>query len=865
MYTITTVTQPCADTKHPLLLLQTVHGDRYMFGKIGEGAQRAITENKIRLGKLENIFLTGKLDWSSTGGLAGLILTIADQGKDKIVLNYGNKLINYIISSWRYFVFRFGINLQSNVLSSKDNNQLYKDSLINVKAFTVAPRLSNEPLFNNTEDTVLNTIVANMFPKHPPAAKYDPTSDPHLNVELPRINFEQSSTNYEISFNPIRGKFLVQEAIRLGVPKGPLFAALTKGLPVTLEDGTIVSPEQVLEKQRRFPNVLILDIPDDSYIPSFKEQFSNYDSEHLGTIYYFLDESITINDELIKFMESFSTSNKNIKHIVSHPNISLNNLAFVGSAITTLKLKALQLENYNLPRTNNFLSKDFYDCFEKPVPSGTSLIQSQEDTLQTDLPKSNVYIMDKDTTVTIDATPVDESTDNYKCQVDTDGRHRNDDDKIWRELYNTHIEPLNLPTVSYETLVTNQKNQNNFNNSKEKADHVEIITFGTGSALPSKYRNVVSTLVKVPYVDENNKISQRNILFDAGENTIGQINRNFSENKKKELFENLKMIYLSHLHADHHLGIISILKEWYYYNKSDINAKVYLISPWQYNKFVKEWLLLESPEILLRINYISCEHLINERVCRMETKPINVDEYVDLMNEECSESEATSDGESAGELRSLKRRKLELNNMTSFRNIKMIRSMYEDLNIQRFQTCRAIHCNWAYSNSITFQISNTKTFKVSYSGDTRPNIEHFANDVGQNSDLLIHEATLDNELQEDAIKKRHCTINEAIDVSNKMNAQKLLLTHFSQRYPKVPNIMNNVKIKAKEYCFAFDGMIVDYEKMGEQLAILPKLGNLFVEEAAEEQEEEKTQLAIRGDKKQNRKEKKTGKSKKIDK
>ncbi|CAB4256033.1 similar to Saccharomyces cerevisiae YKR079C TRZ1 tRNA 3'-end processing endonuclease tRNase Z [Maudiozyma barnettii] len=853
MYTITTVTQPCADTKHPLLLLQTVHGDRYMFGKIGEGAQRAITENKIRLAKLENIFLTGKLDWSSTGGLAGLILTIADQGKNKIVLNYGNKLINYVISTWRYFVFRFGIKLQSNIMSSLNDNQIYKDPLINVKAFTVTPKISNEPVFNIAEDTVLNTIVANMFPKHAPTSKYDPTSDPHLNVELPRVNFEQSSTNYEISFNPIRGKFLVQEAIRLGVPKGPMFAALTKGTPVTLDNGTKVTPEQVLEKQRRFPKILILDIPDDSYIQSFEEQFSNYDAAHLGAIYYFLDDSVTINDQLIRFMESFTTSNKNIKHIVSHPNVSLNSLAFVGSAVTTLKLKALQMENYNLPRTNNLLSREFYDCFEKSVPEGTSMIQSQEDSIQTQLNKSNVHIMEKDTLITVDATPVDESTDNYKCQVSTEGTHMTDDAKVWRELYDSHIEPLNLPTVSYETLITNQKNQNNFNNSKEKADHVEIVTFGTGSALPSKYRNVISTLVKVPYIDESNNISQRNILFDAGENTIGQIKRNFSENKQQDIFKDLKMIYLSHLHADHHLGIISILREWYQYNKSDPDARIYLVSPWQYNKFVKEWLLLESPEILLRINYISCEHLINERVCRMETKPINVDEYVDLMNDEFGENESNSDGESAGELRSLKRRRLELNNMSSFRNIKMIRSMYEDLHIQRFQTCRAIHCNWAYSNSITFQVSNTKTFKVSYSGDTRPNIDNFAKDVGQNSDLLIHEATLDNELQEDAIKKKHCTINEAITVSNKMNAQKLLLTHFSQRYPKVPNIMNNVEIKAKEYCFAFDGMIVDYEKMGEQLAILPKLGNLFVEEAEEEIEKENVQLREHDDHKQSKK------------
>ena len=832
MYTINTITQPCSDTKHPLLLLTNVFGEKYLFGKIAEGAQRSITENKIKLSKLENIFLTGELNWSSTGGLAGLILTIADQGKQKIILNYGNHLINYIVSSWRYFVFRFGINLKSNIMN-KNNMDIYKDKFINVKSIVVKPPCqSKDALFTNNENFVLDTIVKNMFPKHEPTEKYDPNADPHLNVELPRINFEQNSTNYEINFNSIRGKFLVQNALKLGVPKGPSFAKLTKGQSVTLENGTVVTPEQVLEKQRNFPKILILDIPNDSYIPEFIKQFASYDSTNLGAIYYFLDESVTINDSLLRFMESFNIKNSNVQHIVSHPNVSPNNLAFVGSAIVTLKLKALQPNNYNLPRTNDILSKDFYQTFNKTIPNGTSMIQSNDGPLRTTIPESQVHILQKNTTVTIDASSIDTpSTNDIKCKDTTIPQ-----EKIWKELYSTHIEPLELPTISYDNVICTD---NNFNNCIEKSDHVEIITFGTGSALPSKYRNVVSTLIKIPYRNEQNQIIQRNVLLDAGENTIGQIYRTFSETVRKEMFLNLKMIYLSHLHADHHLGIISILKEWYIYNKSDPDAKIYLVCPWQYNKFVKEWLLLESPEILLRINYISCEHLINSKYLKVETKPISVDSYVEIMHEEINDREESPDSVSGSkdEVRSLKKRKLELDNKSTFRNLNMIRSMYHDLHIEKFQTCKAIHCNWAYSNSITFQTSATTTFKVSYSGDTRPNFIDFSKRIGQNSDLLIHEATLDNELQEDAIKKRHCTINEAIKVSNKMNARKLLLTHFSQRYPKIPSLSNNVDIKASEYCFAFDGMIIDYEKMGEQSKVLPKLTDLFAEEAKEDDED----------------------------
>lgn len=110
MFTITHVTQPTVDTRHPLLLLQSEHGDRFLFGQIPEGTQRTFPENKTRLSKLENIFLTGEMSWNSIGGLPGMILTLSDQGIKCMNLIYGNDIVNYIVSTWRYFVFRFGEN-----------------------------------------------------------------------------------------------------------------------------------------------------------------------------------------------------------------------------------------------------------------------------------------------------------------------------------------------------------------------------------------------------------------------------------------------------------------------------------------------------------------------------------------------------------------------------------------------------------------------------------------------------------------------------------------------------------------------------------------------------------------------------------
>jgi len=52
--------------------------------------------------------------------------------------------------------------------------------------------------------------------------------------------------------------------------------------------------------------------------------------------------------------------------------------------------------------------------------------------------------------------------------------------------------------------------------------------------------------------------------------------------------------------------------------------------------------------------------------------------------------------------------------------------------------------------------------------------------------LLIHEATFDDAMEQDAVAKRHSTVGQALEVARRMNAARVILTHFSQRYPSLP-------------------------------------------------------------------------------
>lgn len=108
-----------------------------------------------------------------------------------------------------------------------------------------------------------------------------------------------------------------------------------------------------------------------------------------------------------------------------------------------------------------------------------------------------------------------------------------------------------------------------------KGAGVGVLPLGTGSALPSKYRNgwrtylleifflisqsdflVSSTLIQIP--------GWGNILLDAGEGTWGQLVRYFGTDDTSspnvwDVLRNLKCIFISHIHADHHLGLSAIL------------------------------------------------------------------------------------------------------------------------------------------------------------------------------------------------------------------------------------------------------------------------------------------------------------------
>ncbi|CAM6086609.1 unnamed protein product [Calypogeia fissa] len=286
----------------------------------------------------------------------------------------------------------------------------------------------------------------------------------------------------------------------------------------------------------------------------------------------------------------------------------------------------------------------------------------------------------------------------------------------------------------------------------------QLVFLGTGCAEPSKKRGSSSILLQV-------RGAQGAMLLDAGEGAAGQLFRRFGEQAARTIISSLQCLWLSHKHGDHVLGVLSILQK-----RFTQAAPLVIIGPQK----VGQWL--------------------SEVRNTCSTRGYHFPQYTFIHCEELSKSEQHF--------------------QNSQQDRKQLLEVLDAMQLNSMLSVKVFHCHEAYG--IIF--NGRQGWKVAYSGDTRPCKQLI--EAGHGCTVLIHEATFEDTLVEQAKSKRHSTVSEAIKVGWEMRAQHIILTHFSQRYPEMVVINGGSN---ENLSVAFDGMVVPSQSLHLLGKLLPQI------------------------------------------
>ena len=279
---------------------------------------------------------------------------------------------------------------------------------------------------------------------------------------------------------------------------------------------------------------------------------------------------------------------------------------------------------------------------------------------------------------------------------------------------------------------------------------MKITFLGTSSMMPTADRNHSSILFN--YKDEN-------ILIDCGEGTQKQF-RIANLNPVK-----ITKILITHWHGDHILGLPGLLQNLY---KNNYHGILEVYGPKGTSLFFKKMFAWFYADIRLNVKVNDVNEGIFFENEKFILKCISLNHRVPCLGYSFIEKE---------------RRKININYLKKFglKNHPIIKELQNGKDI--------IWEGKKIKNKLATTIIKGK--KISFILDTAltPNIIKLVKD----SDLLICESTLSDDLKERAKEYRHLTTKQAAKIAKDAKVKELILTHFSQRYKEVENLLKEAK------------------------------------------------------------------------
>ncbi|KAF6198835.1 hypothetical protein GE061_006858 [Apolygus lucorum] len=720
---------------------------RYLFN-CGEGTQRLAHEHKMKLSKLEHIFIT-QGTWQNLGGLPGVVLTIQDVGVPEITL-HGPSGVDEIFTATKRFVVLKNMTVKAATCSP---NNVYEDNAIRVSYVPIArEKASTEESDSGTEqgssdddiDYYGHAVDTNPNKNTPKAVLKTTTPESPSHNKAKDVQVRRCVMCYIVRLQPRPGSLCLEKCVEAGVPPGPLLGRLKGGEDVVLDDGRIVRSSDVTMSADPGPVFLVVECPDESFLDSFVQNsaFSKYQVGQAGVdempmlVAHFSPRQIIENPKYKEWMEKFSPS-------THHLILNEGNTCMGSSAVHRIQHKLNLLEPSVFP-----LLQDHVVLKESMCPTPNSEVSSDISARTNSTPDLgyDFNIVNAKTFCNISLRP--------RKPLDNCTKVVCDPEEYKSEVMNIEGFPVELNKLA---------SQLGGLAGRSEGEYPNVIFLGTGSCIPNKTRNTSGILLNIS--------DDKCMLVDCGEGTYGQLVRFYGPEEVDRILSNLKAIYISHLHADHHIGLIGVIKG---IARVRNNARLYLLAP----KQIMFWLNMYDKHfenILQNVELVANQDLL-------------------FSNYQLDE----------GAQKSLKC----------------------DLGFERVETTFVKHCPNAFG--VTFR--HVDGWKIAYSGDTMP-CDSFV-ELGKGSDLLIHEATMEDELKEEALIKLHSTTSEAVDVGRRMDAGFTMLTHFSQRYAKLPRL-GETGTFGDNVGIAFDNMKVRFQDLPKLKHLYPTLRLMFQDDVDE--------------------------------
>ncbi|KAJ0755502.1 putative ribonuclease Z [Helianthus annuus] len=765
---------------------------RFIFNA-GEGLQRFCTEHKIKLSKIDHIFLS-RVCSETAGGLPGLLLTLAGTGEEGLSVNvWGPSEFKYLVDAMKSFIPNaamvhthcFGPSPTSNRVTldnpERVNNQikLIDDEVVKISAILLRPEtrgLKDESAIKSSDISVLYIC------------------------ELPEI----------------RGKFDLEKARALGLKPGPKYRELQEGRSVKsdLKD-IMVHPDDVLGPSVPGPIVLLVDCPTlshfqellsvqslDNYYADISEETHNV----VNCVIHLSPSSVVNSSDYQKWMSRFGEA----EHIIA------------GHQTKNIEIPILQ-SSARIAARLNYVCPQFF-----PAPGFWSLQQTDRSNEDADLKLCKTvsaenllkFHLRPYAQLGLDRSgiPTKAGPTEIINELISEIPEISDAAKQVLQLWDGEEEDAGEGITSTESdkNVTEEPwlNQNILPRCLEDVtrENVEIVLLGTGSSQPSKYRNVSSIFIDL--------FSKGSLLLDCGEGTLGQLKRRFGIEGADEAVKKLKCIWISHIHADHHTGLARILALRRDLLKGLPHEPLVVIGPRQLKRFLDAYERLED----LDMQFLDCRHTTEASLASFES------------NDNKDENTLFSKG---SPMQSLWKKAVNtLDGNVSYPVMKNLKKVIGEAGLENVISVPVVHCPQAFGvvlkgmDRVDSDGTIVPGWKIVYSGDTRPCPELV--EASQGATVLIHEATFEDALVEEAIARNHSTTEEAIEVGNSAGAYRIILTHFSQRYPKIPVFDQSYMHKT---CIAFDMMSVNFADLHVLPKVLPHLKLLFKNEIVDESDD----------------------------